>query len=587
MAQDSASATGSSTDRRSAVGPRGAIVTGDPREQRTLDALDEGVLSMAFQPIVDLRSGELVGAEALARFRSEPYRTPDLWFNDAWAVGLGMELEIHAIRQAVASLPALPSNAYLSVNAAPRTLLSRNLQDVLASVSGDRLMVELTEHELVADYDEMSAAIARLRAHGTRLAIDDAGAGFSSFQHILRLRPDVIKLDRSLTTGVDANPVRFALASALVTFAGSLGAQICAEGVETCSELVALQKLGVAYGQGYFLGRPAALPLQAPPEGNWFKSARSGARSRTVSTNPERLTGPPTAAAEASPAIRSPARLDALAATGLMDTDAEEAFDALTRLAARLLGTPVALVSLLDAERQFFKSSVGLGTPAKPIRGTPLSHSFCQHAVTSKNPLVVNDARVHPLVQDNPAITDFGAIAYAGVPLVTAGDHALGTLCVIDSNPREWTEQDVLVLTELAQLVVARIELGNTVRELEDYRALSEAIFEQMDGALMLCDIGGHIVRVNGPLCRLLGYAPNELLHRHVGAIKHPEDAPRDFALRDQLLSGARQQASVRTRYLLQGGAWLDTQLHASVVRDSRGHARFTLLSIEAVRMPG
>lgn len=583
MAQDAASLGDAGSEHPSAVGPRGAVVALDPREQRTREVLAGDRLSMAFQPIVDLRSGELVGAEALARFRSEPYRTPDLWFNDAWASGLGIELEIHAIRQALASLLAMPEHVYLSVNAAPRTLLSRDLQDLLAGVSGDRLMVELTEHELVADYDEMSAAISRLRARGTRLAIDDAGAGFSSFQHILRLRPDVIKLDRSLTTGVDANPVRFALASALVTFAGSLGARICAEGVETSSELVALQKLGVAFGQGYFLGRPAALPLQAPPEGNWFKSASKGTTGKTPSTNPERLSQAPAARTEASPAMRSPARLAAVVATGLMDSDAEEAFDALARLAARLLGTPVALVSLLDAERQFFKSAVGMGEPGVAMRSTPLSHSLCQHAVTSKSPLIVNDARAHPLVRDNPAITDLGVIAYAGVPLITSEDHALGTLCVIDSSPREWSDQDVSTLSELAKLVVARIEIGNTVRSLEDYRALSEAIFEQMAGALMLCDIAGHIVRVNGPICELLGYSPKELLHRHIGTIKHPEDAPRDFAFRDRLLAGACQQARLQTRYLHRGGAWLDTHLTASVVRDSRGAARFTLLSMEAV----
>ena len=198
---------------------------------------------MAFQPVVDIRTGLVVGAEALARFHAEPYRTPDVWFNEAWSVGLGLELELAAIARALESLVAIPKDTYIAVNAAPATLCSDGLLDLLQQFSLERVVVELTEHSRVDNYDALIAGIARLRAEGARLSIDDAGAGFSSFQHVLRLQPDIIKLDRSLTTDIDKNPVRAALATALVTFADSLGAQICAEGIETLDELVTLQKL--------------------------------------------------------------------------------------------------------------------------------------------------------------------------------------------------------------------------------------------------------------------------------------------------------------------------------------------------------
>ena len=157
--------------------------------------------------------------------------------------------------------------------------------------------------------------------------------------------------------------------------------------------------------------------------------------------------------------VRNLNRLSALARTGLLDTAAEEPFDRLTRLAARIVRAPVALVTLVDSDRQFFKSCVGLDEPLNSDRQTPLSHSFCQHALESDDPLVIEDARVHPLVSDNHAIRDLGVVAYAGVPLVTAGGHALGTLCVIDHKPRAWTRDQIDTLTDLAASVMTEIEL--------------------------------------------------------------------------------------------------------------------------------
>src|SRR3954471_6239000 len=116
-------------------------------------------------------------------------------------------------------------------------------------------------------------------------------------------------------------------------------------------------------------------------------------------------------------ALGNPARLEALRAAAVMDTPPEASFDRLAALAARLVRAPVALVSLVDAERQFFKSCVGLPEPWNSLRQTPVSHSFCRHVVTSGEPLIVEDARTHPLVRDNPAVRELGVIAYAGIPL--------------------------------------------------------------------------------------------------------------------------------------------------------------------------
>ncbi|HYH90232.1 MAG TPA: GAF domain-containing protein [Solirubrobacteraceae bacterium] len=162
----------------------------------------------------------------------------------------------------------------------------------------------------------------------------------------------------------------------------------------------------------------------------------------------------------AAAAVRDPERLEALRATGLLDSAPDPGFDRHVRLAAEVLNAPVALVSLVDEKRQFFKSCLGVAEPWASDREAPLSHSFCQHAVAQREPLVVDDAREHPVLRDNPAIVDMGAVAYAGVPLVDAAGHALGTLCVIDSRPRQWSSHQVALLADLAASVVSEIALA-------------------------------------------------------------------------------------------------------------------------------
>lgn len=155
-----------------------------------------------------------------------------------------------------------------------------------------------------------------------------------------------------------------------------------------------------------------------------------------------------------------PKRLRALRATGLLDSPPAEAFDRLTELVRRVLAVPVSLVSLVEEDRQFFKSQAGLDEPWASERQTPLSHSFCQYVVASGEPLVVNDAREHPVLKDNLAIPDLRVVAYAGAPLMTDDGYTLGSLCAIDSQPRFWTSEQIEMLSDLAQLTVTEIKLA-------------------------------------------------------------------------------------------------------------------------------
>jgi GAF domain-containing protein len=169
------------------------------------------------------------------------------------------------------------------------------------------------------------------------------------------------------------------------------------------------------------------------------------------------------APADVVAAVRDRERIAAVRATGLLDTPADEAFDRHARIAAEALGAPVALVSLVDEDRQFFKSCLGLPEPWATRRGTPLSHSFCQHVVASREPILIPDARDHPVLRDNLAIRDLGVVAYAGMPLLDREGHALGTLCAIDHEPRQWSKRQVELLKDLAAGVSREIGLLRAV----------------------------------------------------------------------------------------------------------------------------
>jgi PAS domain S-box-containing protein len=216
-------------------------------------------IRIAFQPIVSLSTGAMVGVEALARFDEEPYQPPDVWLRDAADVGLSVSLELQALRAALDNIAILPPGLYVSINASPRTINDPAFLELLLSHETplDRLVLEITEHESVPDYKPLTNTLGYARSLGLRLAVDDAGSGYASFRHILTLRPDYIKLDRDLTAGIDTDAARRALASAVVMFALELDAVVTAEGVETAGELDALCSLSVDAAQGYYLARPS------------------------------------------------------------------------------------------------------------------------------------------------------------------------------------------------------------------------------------------------------------------------------------------------------------------------------------------
>ena len=253
-------------ERGAVVGYRGArrLMTGAMVAERAVQAsagrvrrvLTERTVDIALQPIVNIASGRLSGVEALARFGDG--RPRDVWFEEATEAGLALALDRLTFTAALDLLPGLPAHCSLSINATPELLtdsavLVRLLDPELPC---ERLILEITEHVRISSYDDIANALAPLRERGVRLAVDDTGAGFASLSHVLQLRPDIIKVDRSLVSHVTSDAARRSVITSLVLLALDLGASVTAEGVETPSELETLAAMGADDAQGFLLARP-------------------------------------------------------------------------------------------------------------------------------------------------------------------------------------------------------------------------------------------------------------------------------------------------------------------------------------------
>lgn len=378
-------------------------------------------LSAALQPIVKLAEMRTVGVEALARFQDPPGR-PDLWFARAAELGLGEALELSAIRAALALLPQLPDGVYLSVNASPDTLHGRGLHGLLAAADARRVVVEITEHASVARYDDLLRELAALRELGVRVAVDDTGAGYASFRHILALRPDIIKLDRDMVVGVDRDRAREGLVGALASFAESLGAVVVAEGVETAGELDALARAGIACAQGYYLARPGPLPL--PDIG--------------VSPKPQRL-------APARPLPPGDDFADFVAAQ-------------LARVAA-VTGLDASYLNLRDPvdgtlEHRYVYDPAGVGIIAGariPWRG-----SLCQRCQEAGLLWTADVVRDLPGAEVDPSM--YGT--FMSVPVLSAGGKVIGTLCAAGRARRYLSDRATAEAERISRAITDRLARG-------------------------------------------------------------------------------------------------------------------------------
>ncbi|MFO0888506.1 MAG: PAS domain S-box protein [Isosphaeraceae bacterium] len=279
--------------------------------------------------------------------------------------------------------------------------------------------------------------------------------------------------------------------------------------------------------------------------------------------------------------VLSEERLQKLRSLGLLDTPAEPRFDRLTRLAARFLNAPIAVVSLVDDRRQFFKSQEGLPEPWATRRETPLSHSFCKHVVRTGQPLVIRDAREHEQLRDNGAVCDLGVIAYLGVPIRDADGHVLGSFCAIDSRPRAWTEDDLRTMTDLAEAVMSEVnlradneKLARAEIRLRESRERLRGILESSLTALVTMDHEGVVIEFNPAAEKTFGYRRSEAVGRRLSDLIIPPE------LREAHIQGLR-------RYLATGhGPVLGRRIEIEAVR-SDGARIPVELAISVLRLSG
>ena len=259
----------------------------EQRDEITDLLLQPNPIVPVFQPLVELATGRIVGYEALSRFSGG--RAPDAWFNQAAACGLAAELEGAAIEAALAH-DNRPPGTYLSLNCSPSAISSGRVRRILPDDLRE-YVIEITEHELAAEDGTLEQALQELRARGARIAVDDAGAGYAGLQQVMRIQPDIVKLDRSLIERVDQDSAKAALIEFFVLFAKRVNAVVCTEGIETMEELATLIDLGVAVGQGYFLRRPDKAWPEIDPELK-KKLALGALRSHKEVAEPAGAVGP-------------------------------------------------------------------------------------------------------------------------------------------------------------------------------------------------------------------------------------------------------------------------------------------------------
>jgi EAL domain-containing protein (putative c-di-GMP-specific phosphodiesterase class I) len=224
-------------------------------------------IEMAFQPIVMLESGAVIGYEALARFPGEDVVLPWPWFAAAAEQGLEQELELAAVREALARLDDLPDGAFVSINVTPLTAVHPIVAEMLAEVDVTRVVLEIKERATEGAHAQFARLFEELRATGVRIAVDNAGVSATNLRQILDVHPDIVKIDADITRGIHLDPVKQSIAAAFSSLASRSGALSLAEGVEAEAERTTLESIGTMAGQGYLFGRPEyRRPLPSVPE---------------------------------------------------------------------------------------------------------------------------------------------------------------------------------------------------------------------------------------------------------------------------------------------------------------------------------
>jgi diguanylate cyclase (GGDEF)-like protein len=432
-------------------------------------------LQVVYQPKVYCKTGTLSGVEALVRWEHPTLGKvkPDQFIPLFEKFHLIDELTKKIARKAIDWLAEKSSAAHaekvnshifqtlkLSLNISAVSLNNRDLFDWLfdyceqKQIESHRLVLELTESSAMEDATASLDNLTRLRMRGFQLSIDDFGTGYSSMVQLVRLPFSEIKVDKSFVINAATSEESQTIIRSIIDLGHSLGMNTTAEGIEDHKTLQFLKNISCQQAQGFLI----AAPIMAEEVSDWFVRRE---------------------------ALREKSRIEALSKTGLLDSLPEERFDRITRLAQQLFKTPIALVSLVDENRQWFKSKQGIS-----VTETPRDIAFCSKAIETDKTLVIPDAVADERFKNSALVTGEPHIRfYAGHPITLPDGNKVGTLCVIDNKPRTFSQSDQDKLSELAQMV--EHELGmHTDDEAIEYHTglLSRDTFKmRVETGIKLC----------------------------------------------------------------------------------------------------
>ena len=407
-------------------------------------AIGSGALGIALQPKIYCRTGTLAGFEALARWQHEGRAVPpDQFIRLAEGEALIDQLTWVVFEQAITALCQLRKTLDHLVNVdelsiainisvlslARETLFERMVQLCLDSgIRPDRIIFELTESSAMRDPVRSIETLTRLRLKGFKLSIDDFGTGYSSMAQLVRLPFSEIKVDKSFVMNALSATEDEAVVRSIVNLGSNLGLQSTAEGIESEEVLQYLRSIGCDMAQGFGIGRPMAYGDILP----WL-SAREEEREN--------------------------ARLATLRQSRLMASAGEQRFERLTALAKRLFRTQVSLITLLDDRIQLIKAgSQHAGS------SMPRNASICHHTLRGDGVMVVEDARLHPALNNNLLLQKAGFVFYAGHPICFEAGEKAGAICVIDEKPRNFSANDRARLAAFARVAEEELRRGDDAR---------------------------------------------------------------------------------------------------------------------------
>ena len=481
------------------------------------DAMASGAFYVAYQPIVDLASQRIVKLEALARW-DHPERgslSPEIFIAAAERSGAIGELGQRVLRDAVQACMSHPSMVGLtmSVNLSPVQLRDPGLVSMVARVlqeahmAPERLWFEVTESMLVAD--DSIEALLQLHRLGVKLVIDDFGTGFANLQNVRRLPLDALKIDRSFVSGLGVDGSDTAIVRSVINLARELGLEVVAEGVETESQRSQLIGLNCRFGQGWLFGRavrPDDLPLLHPAieQANDYDWA-----------------------------VDEPARLSALESCRIFDTDPEPSYDAIVELAADLVGTPMAVVSLVGRDRLWFKARTGFDATELERSG-----SLCDRAIVDveyDEPYVLTDTNELIGFAESPlGQSGLGIRAYAAAVIRSREGLPLGTLSVMDTVPRPFDDQSLRRLLHLAGQLSTLIDLRRQAIELAELAqsgqrhgqrlAFDTAMVARVLDPVLILDARSNISHINPAGVTAMGASVDGWIGRNLLEIVHPDD---------------------------------------------------------------